>query len=118
MANGSILHRRNSALQVTFLDGVTATSDGQWVDTIDYAEGCIHVSGISTATVQLRGYNITTVAPENTVHGFQIGSNITATADSQTTIALATMPRFLKVMVSGFGSGTITAAAIIRNHHG
>lgn len=118
MANGTILHRRNSALQFTALDAVTATSDGQWVDTIDYAEGNLHVTGISTATVQMRGYDIGTVLPANTVHGFQIGANITATADSQTTIALATMPRFFKVMVSGHGSGTITAAAIIRNHHG
>jgi hypothetical protein len=118
MANGTVLHQRNSALQVTLLDAVTATSDGAWVDTIDYAEGNVHVAGITTATVQIRGYNLASTAPANTVHGFQIGSNITATADNQAGIALATMPRFLKVMVSGYTGGTITAACIIRNHHG
>lgn len=117
MANGTVLHRRNDALQVTLLDAVTATNDGQWVDCIAYSEGSIHVAGITTATVQLRGYNLGSSLPANTVHGFQIGSNVTATADSQATLALSTMPRFLKVMVSGYTGGTITAAAIVRNHH-
>lgn len=118
MANGDILHRRNSALQITLVDAATGTTNGQWVDVIDYAEGSIHVAGISTATVQLRGYTIGTSLPANSVQGFQLGSNITATADNQAAISLSTMPRFLKAIVSSYTSGTITVAAIVRNHHG
>lgn len=117
MANGDILYRRNDCLQVTFLSGATATDNGQWVDVAGYSEGNVHVAGITTATVQIRGYNLGSTLPANSVQGFQILSNITATADSGTGISLGAMPRYLKVIVSGYTGGTISAAAIVRNFH-
>lgn len=125
MANGQTIFQRNDAIQITMLDAVTASSLGQWVDVIAFNEGVVQVSGITTATVNVRGYNIGTAVPANSVTGYVMGANVTASGDNVVMIgagagtgAAGQMPRFLKVDCSAYTGGTITAALVARNSHG
>ena len=91
-------------LEGTLLDAVQATGDGEWVEVRGLTPFSIDLYGISGDTVQIQGSNAAT-RPENTAHGNQIGSNVTADA----IIGITTPVNYLKVMVTVYGSGTITA---------
>ncbi len=86
------------------LDGVTATGDGVWVDTKRFKVSSIHVFGITTATVQVRGSNART-KPANNVDAIQIGANITADG----IVSIAYPLRWIKCKVSAYTSGTVSA---------
>lgn len=86
---------------------ITATSTGSWIDmgigkwawnkaTIEVAQGTW------VATIQVRGSNAPTKPTDDTL-GTQIGANITAPGF----VGVDPLPRWLKVVVSGFTSGTI-----------
>jgi len=109
MANGEIVAKYKLALHVKLLDAQVAATDGVWMDMGDYAEGTFEVSGITVATVQLRGSNAA-VRPVNTVHGTQLGTDITA--DSHRDVAI--LPRWLKARISAYTSGTINALGMLK----
>lgn len=86
------------------LEGVTDVDDGVWVDVSFFQKMTLQVSGITTATVQVRG-SLDLSKPANNTDGFQIGANITADAVQEIT----TPVRWLKLKVSAFTTGTISA---------
>lgn len=89
------------------LGGVAATSTGFWVFVGDKKRISIHIKGITTATVQIRGSNAP-VQPANNVDEIKIGNDITA----DTIYEITSKIKWLKVMVSAWTSGTIYAYTI------
>lgn len=91
------------ALTGKLLDGVAALDDGEWVDVENYAPLSFHISGIGTATVELRGSNAAS-KPANGAHEIKLGSDITADG-----IRTLTAPiRWVKARITAHSSGTIT----------
>lgn len=89
------------------LSGVTAVNDGVWVEWVTSssdAEGSVVVTGITTATVQVRVSNSITL-PANSYHGIQLGPDIT----QDDGMLITGRFRWVKVMVSAYTSGTIDA---------
>lgn len=95
--------------QTTLLNAVGAVDDGVWIDTGNFNEASIHVEGITTATVQIRGSDEST-KPANTDHAVQIGTDITA--DGR--VEVAVLPRFIKARISVFTAGTISVFMTMR----
>ena len=95
----------NSAVMGTvLLDDATATCPGDWTDVRKYVHKSVHVSGITTATVQIYGSN-TPVEPLNTTDHVQLGANITADSIREITYPV----KWIKVKVSAHTTGTIDA---------
>lgn len=109
MANGTINVETKRARNQTLLDAVASTSDGVWVDAMEFAEGSIDITISATATVQIRGSDAATKPADNT-HGNQLGTDFTASAQA----SLVCAPRWLKARVSSFGSGTVTVNTTLR----
>ena len=84
--------------------GAVAINDGEWVDVRGISPMSIHVAGITTATVQIRGSNAA-AAPANNTHGVPIGADITADGMA----AVTTPMNWLKARVSAWTTGTISA---------
>lgn len=85
------------------IDAKVATGNGVWVDTGPFTEnGTLHVDGITTATIEVRGSDATAKPADNT-HGDIIGSAQTADVH----LDLTNVPRWLKVRVTAWTSGTI-----------
>ncbi len=110
MANGDVIDQVMQPTQLDFcqswklIEGSAATDDGAWVDVRGFRHFSLDVSGITTATVQLRGSNATT-KPANNTHGRQIGADITADG-----LVSAEIPvRWMKARVSAYTSGTVVA---------
>lgn len=86
------------------LDAVVATADGVWVDAKRFKTSSIHVFGITTGTVQVRGSNAR-VKPADNTDAIKIGSDITADG----IVSIAYPLRWIKCKVSAYTSGTISA---------
>ena len=93
-----------SCKQATLLDGVTAQSDGSWVDVGSLRRMTIHIKGITSATCQIRG-SCAPTKPDDTADEVQIGNDIT----SDTIYEITAKLRWVKVKVSAYTSGTIYA---------
>ncbi len=99
-----------SYLRATLLDAIVATGNGEWIDVSGLKSYNIHTSGITTATLQIRGSNDVT-KPSDATHDIQLGSNITADGMKQFTTPL----KWLKLRVTVWTSGTITT--VIEGHY-
>lgn len=108
MASGDLKENLGWRATYKLLDGVTATSDGVWVDCGLFTEGRAHLAP-GTGTLQLRGSDEDT-KPANNTDGYQIGSDVTAVDD----IEVAVLPRWIKVKVSAHTSGTHNAWVTFR----
>lgn len=86
----------------TMLNGVTATGNGEWVEV--NGKFSVQVSGITTATVQIRGSNQVT-KPSDTVHEEALGADITADGITYNSIPV----KWAKVRVSAYTAGSISA---------
>lgn len=93
-----------AVVRATLLDDVGATSNGEWINVQGIHPYSIHVSGITTATVQIRISNKLT-KPADTDHEIQAGSNITANGITEYTAPV----RWIKARVSAWTAGTIRA---------
>ena len=110
MANGDVVTQSRQLLHVTLIDAETSTTDnGEWIDTGHFDSGSLHVIISATATVQMRG-SCEPTKPANSSHGYQIGSDITATGG----YAVERLPRWFKARVSSFGSGQVDVHACLR----
>ena len=94
------------------LVGVTATDNGKWFDCQGVKELNVLVDGISTATVQLIGSNATKIPADNT-HGTTIKK---ITTNTQMTLKEEEIPRWAKVRVTAYSSGTINASVKRRRY--
>jgi hypothetical protein len=91
-------------VRAQLLTNAGATTDGQWVNVRCIHSLSIHVTGITTATVEVDGSNAPT-QPANNTHGVKIGADITANA----LVALTTPLEWLKVRVTAHTTATINA---------
>ena len=108
MAEGDKVAIREAIVYESVI-GAVAASDGMgWVDTSGFAQAVIHVEGITTATVQFRGSN-QTVRPALTDDEVPISE---VTANGMTT--LIGLPRWMKVMVSAWTTGTVNCYMMLR----
>lgn len=102
----AISHRRSlghTTIQATLLDAVTATNVGTWVDCSGVYLLTVEVTGITTATVDLRGSNLLT-RPNDVQDEVQI-EDVT-----ENSIIVVPFPiRWIKAAVSAYTSGTISA---------
>ncbi len=99
-----------TTMKATLLDAIVATGNGEWIDVSGLEKYNIHTSGITTATLQIRGSNDET-KPSDATHDIQLGSDITADGMKQFTTPL----RWLKVRVTVWSAGTITT--VIEGHY-
>lgn len=109
MANGDKIDSGRVAADVyhasyRLLDAIAAVDDGVWVEVKGFPRGTVHVSGITTATVEIRGSNAVN-KPANTAHEVQIGSNIT----TDSLVAIDSPVRWIKARISAHTTGTISA---------
>ena len=108
MAEGDKVKIREAIVYESVIAAV-AVSDGMgWVDTSGFAQAIIHVEGITTATVQFRGSN-QTAQPGLTDDEVPISE---VTANGMTT--LTGLPRWLKVKVSAWTTGTVNCYTMLR----
>jgi hypothetical protein len=94
----------NAWLAVRLLHDQAAVTDGVWIEVKGFKRLSIDISGITTATLEVRGSN-DPLKPLNTNHGRQLGANVTADAIVNVDVPV----RWIKVRVSAHTSGTINA---------
>ncbi len=99
-----------SLLRATLLDAIVATGNGEWIDISGLKAYNIHTSGITTATLQIRGSNDVS-KPSDATHDIQLGSSITADGMKE----FATPLKWIKVRVTVWAAGTITT--VIEGHY-
>ena len=101
------LREGGRCISTTFLNAVVATDNGTWMYGGDLEKLTIDVSGITNATIQVRGSNALQ-PPANSSHGVQIGSDIT----SDMLVSVDMPVNWIKVMVSIYVAGTIYSRVI------
>ncbi len=102
-----------SVVGIEAIIGAVATSDGVgWISTAGYSQVLIHTEGMTTGTFQIRGSN-QTAQPAATDDEAQIGSDFVDAAANVFT-SVTTVPRWLKVMVSAWTTGTINSYVLLR----
>jgi len=90
-------------LRGVLLDGVAATSNGEWFDVSGFSAFSVQISGITTATVKVCVSNKPT-QPDATDHGIEKGS---LTADGSVEIICSY--RWIKARISAWTTGSISA---------
>jgi len=109
MASGDVQLKTDEFIQVLLTDAAVATENGVWVDLGPYRRDVnIHVSGITTGTVQIFGASHVTTQPDAATDHTQIGSNVTADAH----LALSGAPRWIKAKVSAWTEGTFNVGLV------
>ncbi len=91
-----------TTIKATLIDSAVATGDGEWINIEGMNYYSTHVSGITTATVQVFGSNKATI-PDNTDDEEQLGVDITADGIQEYSVPL----RWIKAKVSAWTAGTI-----------
>jgi hypothetical protein len=89
------------------LASATAATDGEWVAIDGVRPFSVEITGITVATVQLRGSSASP-CPANSSHGLQLGSDVT----TDTLVQVDVNVRCLKARISSYTSGTITARLV------
>ena len=102
IAARNVYKRDGTAHVIHYYNNLGTTADGYWIESHGFDEVSLNVTGIDTATFQVRGSNDDFTPIANSSDGFQIGSNITA--DGATTVTA--VPRFIKVICSVYTSST------------
>lgn len=89
--------------RATLLSAVVATDDGVWIDIEGFNEQTVHIEGITTATAKVN-ISATPTKPANNAHGIEAAS---CAADCAVVVSMGV--RWIKVRVSAYTSGTISA---------
>jgi len=92
-----------TVISATLLDGVSATSDGNWLNVLGMGPFTVHVKGITNATVRLHGSNDPT-QPSDATAEIQIGRDIT----SDVLIEVVSPMNWFKASIPVYVSGTIS----------
>jgi hypothetical protein len=93
-------------MSVRLLSAATGTGNGEWVEARGFTAGSVHVSGITTATVQVSISNSPT-QPLPTDNGVNAGSALTANGMVNLNSFLPV--RWIKARVTAYTSGSINA---------
>lgn len=115
MASGDVLEARKGATVVKLLDAVAAASDGVWIDTVEFRDGNLHFvpTGTVSFTAQVCGSSAA-AKPANNTHGFQVGSDLVFASTTELGLDIVNLPRFLKVRISTYATGTLSALGNFR----
>jgi hypothetical protein len=92
-------------MRANLIPGAVAIGDGEWIDTSGMSAMSIHITGITTATVEVDGSNDPTI-PANNTHGIKLNS-VDITANQMFTVTVPV--RWLKARVTAWTTGTINA---------
>lgn len=95
---------------IKFLDGKTATADGVWIHVGEYETVNIHVQGVTTATIEVHGDSSAT-QPADASSGIVMAS---LTANGIVAIPKADLPKYVKVKISAYTAGTISALGMLK----
>lgn len=101
--------------QSAVIDAAGAAADGEWFSAAGIEEMNIEVTISNTATVSIDGSNAATV-PANSTDGFAIVSDVTATGT--TTLEKKQIPRWMKIHVHAWTSGTVDVDVVRRRRYG
>ena len=88
------------------LVGVTAMDNGKWFDCRGVMELLVIVDGLTSGAVVIDGSNATEIPADNT-HGAKLKSR---TSDGHMALKEEEIPRWAKVRVSVYRTGTINAS--------
>lgn len=91
-------------LREELLSGVSSSDDGVWAEVSPFTPFSIDISGIGSATAQIRCSNDASRPADNT-HGRQAGTDITTDG----LYGITEPVRWVKVRISAYTSGTINA---------
>lgn len=83
----------------------TTTDNGTWLDMSGAQSVMVVVNGITTGTVNLRGFNSGTTAPAASEHGEELKSALTA--DGVWSLERKEIPRWVKVYISAGSNITL-----------
>ena len=97
------------------LDSIVAITDGDWIPTHMYNSLTIHVSGLTTGTIQARGSNNFEIVEAGTLaitdDEIQLGADMTAngiyTLVKNESEDVLVVPAFTKIMCSAWTTGTV-----------
>ena len=91
-------------IEITLLDSMTTITSGEWINNLDFTRVSIHVKGIVTAVLQLRGSNAP-IKLNDIDDEIQIGSDITTDQ-----ILFYEVPiKWIKMKINSYTAGTISA---------
>lgn len=105
IATNTITVFGKTIMRAQLLTNAVATGNGEWIDTSGLSLMSIHISGITTATVEIDGSNEVT-RPSDATHGIKL--NATDITTNQMVVITAAY-RWMKVRVTAWTSGTINA---------
>ena len=108
MAHGDLIVSNQRSSHIKLIDAAVGTTDGVWVDTIDYENGSIEITLTTSGTVQICGSNSPT-RPLDSANGTQIGNDFT----TQTLQCIDRLPRWLKARVTAV-SGALSVLTVLR----
>ncbi len=91
----------------TLQSAIAAVDDGVWVDVTAWSRISVHVIPTNVSTSQIFGACTPTI-PANNVDHAQLGSDISANEIYEVSAKI----KYIKVKVSAWTSGTVTAYAI------
>ena len=97
----------------TCLDGAVATTDGEWINVTGATGMGLYVNGITTATIQMRGFIPDDgTAPASSEHGFQISTDITAD-EGYAPLNANDAIMYFKCRVTAWTTGTVDANLLV-----
>jgi hypothetical protein len=99
-----VFDRMNMSVQL--ITNAVAAGNGEWVEARGFTAGSVHVSGITTATVQVSISNSPT-KPLATDNGVNAGTSISS--NGMVNLNGVLPARWVKARVTSYTSGTINA---------
>jgi len=93
-------------VQATLLSAATGTTNGQWHDVSRWDTITVHVKGVTSATVNICA-SCAPAQPADSADEYEV-----TPVTSDGIIDITTRPKWLKVRVSVYATGTIYAYAI------
>jgi len=104
MSISEIFRLPNTGMRGVLLDAVAAQDNGDWLDVEGYGKKTIEIIISNTATAQVYVSNAP-AKPLNTADHIKVGADVTTSG----LVELTSPVRWLKVKVSGWTSGTVSA---------
>lgn len=105
IATPTIQVHGRTVMRAQLLTNAAAVGNGEWIDVAGFSLLSIHITGITTATVEVDGSNEAT-RPADATHGIKI--NATDITANQMVFITANM-RWLKVRVTAYTAGSVNA---------
>lgn len=102
-----VLRGGKGCQEYTLLDAAVATTNGEWVNVSGWRRMSVHIKGITTATVEVRG-SCAPTKPADTGHEVLLGSALTA----DTIYEVSAKLKWIKVRMTAWTTGTIYAYVV------